>query len=120
LRNGVLTDEGRGAGEEGVEGGEVKLIDDMKTLSELMKPLVDDPRVGPLHLAMYLAIWQCWEKAGQVEAFVVHRRELMRMAKVYGNTTYYRLMAELNNIGVIAYMPRRWKKDGTTIFIVHL
>lgn len=87
----------------------------MKTFSELMEPLVDDPRVGPLHVSMFVAIWRCWEMSGWEEVFMVRRKELMRMAKIQGQTTYYRVMRELREMGFIVYGGKKWKREGTVV-----
>jgi hypothetical protein len=73
--------------------------------------------MGPVHLSMYVAIWQCWEKAGRAEAFEVRRGELMRMAKIQGKTTYYRVMGELKEMGYVKYWPRKYWGKGTVVGI---
>jgi hypothetical protein len=46
----------------------------METVGKLLGPLVDDKRVGPVHVCLYLAIWQCAERQG-VDGSIVIRRE---------------------------------------------
>ena len=87
----------------------------MKTLLEVLESLTNDPRVGPIHLCLYLALWRCWEKADWAGEFVVKRMELMRMAKVQGKTTYYRVMRELHEMGYVGYRPGKHTRKGTVV-----
>jgi hypothetical protein len=46
-------------------------------------------------------IRNCWERSGWVEVFILRRKELIRMAKINGNTTYYRMLREAKERGFI-------------------
>ena len=79
----------------------------MKTMGRLLAPLVADKRVGPVHVCLYLAIWQCGERQGEDGSIVIRREELMRLAKMEGKTTYYRVMGDLARWGYVQYTPSR-------------
>lgn len=81
----------------------------MTKVNELLAPLVADKRVGPVHVCLYLAIWQCGEGQGVGGAVAIRREELMRLAKMEGKTTYYRVMADLARWGYVRYRPSRSK-----------
>jgi hypothetical protein len=45
------------------------------------------------------------------------RNVVIHQLKVRGKTTYYRVMRELGEMGVIRYSPERWKRRGTQVGI---
>lgn len=81
----------------------------MKKLRALMGPLVEDARVGPVHVCMYLALVLCRRGGDASGSWGVRRAEVMRLAKIRGKTTYYRVMKDLVRWGYIEYRPG----DGT-------
>jgi hypothetical protein len=92
----------------------------MKTMGRLLAPLVADKRVGPVHVCLWLAIWQCAERHAGISQktcarwrvdgwMVIRREELMRLAKMEGKTTYYRVMGDLARWGYVQYTPSRRK-----------
>lgn len=84
-------------------------------MGKLLAPLVADKRVGPVHVCLYLAIWQCGERQG-IDGFIaIRREELMRLAKMTGKTTYYRVMGDLTRWGYVEYTPSRDKGGGSRV-----
>jgi hypothetical protein len=81
----------------------------MEGIGELLAPLVGDDRVGPVHVCLYLAIVQCRERQSAAAPFYIRREELMRLAKIQGRTTYFRVMRELAEWGFVGYWPSRDK-----------
>jgi hypothetical protein len=81
----------------------------MEGIGELLAPLVGDDRVGPVHVCLYLAILQCGERQPVATPFFIRREELMRLAKIRGKTTYFRVMGELAKWGYVEYWPSRDK-----------
>jgi hypothetical protein len=81
----------------------------MDEIRELLSPLVGDDRVGPVHVCLYLAILQYGERHSAAAPFYIRRGELMRLAKIRGKTTYFRVMGELAEWGYIEYRPSRDK-----------
>jgi hypothetical protein len=76
-----------------------------KTLELILEPLRADGRIGPVHISMYLALLHC--SGGRSEWFAVERKEVMRLAKVKGKTTYYKVMGELAGMGYVEYRGAR-------------
>jgi hypothetical protein len=81
----------------------------MDGIGELLAPLVGDDRVGPVHVCLYLAVLQCGERQSATAPFLIRREELMRLAKIRGKRTYFRVMGELAEFGYIDYWPSRDK-----------
>lgn len=70
-----------------------------------MGPLVEDARVGPVHVCVYLALVMCKRNGAFSETWGVRREDVMRLAKITGKTTYYRVMKDLAAWGYIQYKP---------------
>src|SRR5579862_3379889 len=62
-----------------------------------------------------LAILQCGERQGLTALFYIRREELMRMAKIRGKTTYFRVIGELAKWGFIGYWPSRDKGERSSV-----
>ena len=64
----------------------------------------DDPRIGPLHISLYVSIYYCWlrQGGGPVNCSA---RELMPLAKSGGGTPFYRRLQQLHKYGYIVYEP---------------
>jgi hypothetical protein len=68
-----------------------------------VRRLQDDPRIGPLHISLYLALCRLRAEAG--EPVRVSAPKLMRPAKIGGKTPYHRTIRELAEFGYIKYLP---------------
>lgn len=75
----------------------------VQELGVLLAPLVEDRRIGPVHVCVYLALVVAGRQ--RAELFVVCREEVMRLAKIQGRTTYYRVMKDLAKWEYIEYRP---------------
>jgi hypothetical protein len=64
-----------------------------------------DPRIGPLHISLYMAIIFYWVEQGWPERVTVTARELMPVAKIAGGTPFYRCIKQLHAYGYIGYEP---------------
>jgi hypothetical protein len=98
-----------------VKGAEVEIVtglgwigkaEVMERIWEMLEQLVKDERVGPVHVCVFLALVRmkdCGER--------FRREEVMRLAKVKGKTTYFRVMKDLGKWGYIDYKPSfDWKR----------
>lgn len=81
------------------------------TVGKVLAPLMVDRRIGPVHVCLYLAIWQCGERQARNGWMMIRREELMRLAKISGRTTYYRVMGDLARWGYIGYRPSLYKRQ---------
>ena len=78
----------------------------MDILGKQLYALTVDNRVGPVHLCMFVALLQCRE-GSDMEKFFITRGELMRLARIQGRTTYFKVMKELAEWGYISYEPSK-------------
>jgi len=64
-----------------------------------------DPRIGPLHLSLYLAILYRWSLQDFHDPVQVSARTLMPLAKIAGLNPYHRCIRQLHEYGYIRYEP---------------
>jgi len=64
-----------------------------------------DPRIGPMHVSVYTAIYCCWWQQGRNATAEFRGRELMSMAKIGGPAAFYRTIKQLHAYGYIRYEP---------------
>jgi replication initiation and membrane attachment protein DnaB len=79
--------------------------------------IVDDPRVGPAHISLYLAILHFAEQQYK-EPVSVFSRDLMRYAKISGVATYIKCVQELQEMGFIKYVPSYNPVLGSLFYVV--
>jgi len=83
----------------------------MESLVQLLEPLTKDARLGAVHISFYVALLQCREAQGGAGPIFLDRKEVMRLARIQGKTTYYKVLQELVEYGVVQYRPcrDRWR-----------
>jgi hypothetical protein len=87
----------------------------MSSLTEILKPLMCDGRISTVHVCVFLALLQLKEQSKRKGVFFVRRERVMRLAKMKGKTTYYRVMGDLDKWGYIEYWPSF--KAGSKVWI---
>jgi len=65
----------------------------------------EDPRIGPMHISLYMAIVCLWAEQGFAADVVVSARSLMPVAKIGGKGPYHRSIRQLQEYGYIRYEP---------------
>ena len=89
----------------------------MATLNELFYLFAADRRIGSRHISIFVALWLCKERENRVGPFYIRREEVMRLGKIQGRNTYYRVMGELDTWGYIEYWPSCRKEGRTKVFL---
>jgi hypothetical protein len=74
-------------------------------ISVFMERARVDPRVGPLHISLYTAVFYCWMRQGGDGPVETTAKELMPIAKIAGGTPFYRCIKQLHKYGYIVYEP---------------
>ncbi len=88
----------------------------MKLLADFFKAIENDPRIGPSHISLYVALHQIWEKNNHDEPLLIKRTEVMEMAKIAGFSTYHRVLRDLVEQGYLNY-EGRFDRKGSKIFM---
>ena len=89
-------------------------------ISGFFKAIQDDNRIGPMHISLFMAIVQLWDKSNYQNPLIVYGQELMQLAKIYSITTYHRSIRELNEFGYINYKPSCNRFRGSLIYFSKL
>ncbi|WP_242917482.1 hypothetical protein [Pontibacter liquoris] len=74
-------------------------------LSRFFGAILQDPRIGPAHIALYAALYHCWLAVGGRGAVCAYSHEMMPVAKLSSSATYHRVLRELDKWGYLRYEP---------------
>lgn len=80
-------------------------MDNEGALSVFMERVQYDPRIGPLHISLYMAIVFCWVQQGRPQRVKVSAKVLKPVAKIAGRAPFYRCIRQLHRYGYIVYEP---------------
>lgn len=69
-----------------------------------MDRVVEDPRIGPLHVSLFTALLYLSCRQGG-NAVAVSARVLKPLAKIRGDGPYHRSMRQLHAYGYLTYLP---------------
>ena len=95
----------------------------IKHLNAAFQMIVNDSRLNPTHVSLYMALFQLWNITRFSEVFYINRQEVMQFSKIGSKTTFHRCMQDLHNWKYIKYIPShniykssevRMPKFGTT------
>ncbi|HMR82944.1 MAG TPA: hypothetical protein PKE30_07425 [Niabella sp.] len=78
-----------------------------------------DHRIGPHHVALYVAIFQQWCIQNGKSPVSVTQSRLREVAKI-GRTTYYKCINELEAYGYIKYVRSYSPVLGSIVYLVEL
>jgi len=90
---------------------------EMREITDFMERAARDPRLGPLHVSLYLAILYWWVRQGGEGPAQVSARELMPLAKIGGPTPMYKTLRELHSFGYIEYQPSFNPQEKSSIYL---
>lgn len=77
-----------------------------------------DSRLGPIHIAVYTAIFEIWIKKGCVTPVTLFSSEVLPVAKLSTRMTYHRILKELGDYGYLLYTPSFNKYRGSKIILI--
>jgi hypothetical protein len=80
-------------------------MDVASILYRFMNLVKEDPRIGPSHISLYLAIVNCCNEQELQLPVSVFSRDLMKGAKISACGTYHKCMKDLKDYGYIQYIP---------------
>lgn len=69
-----------------------------------------DPRIKPLHISLYMALFQVWNSQYFAISFLMNRTQLMKMSRIGSKTTFAKTIKELHEFKYITYDPARYTK----------
>jgi len=72
-------------------------------LKQYMEVAGDDPRLGPAHVSLFIALLLSEKEPGHM--ITLHKGNLMRQSKIRSSSTYYQCMKDLDDFGYVTYCP---------------
>jgi Fe2+ or Zn2+ uptake regulation protein len=92
----------------------------MQYFETFYKAIGNDTRIGPVHVSVYMALLNLWEKQGRVNPIHIFSRDVMPMAKISGIATYYRTLRELDRYGYIKYISTYDRVTGSVVYFLEI
>lgn len=89
----------------------------IKHLAGFFDRVAKDDRLGPLHISMYVSLFQFWNASHFKNPISISRNELMRVSKISAKATYHKCMRELNAYGYLKYEPSFNPIRGSLIYL---
>ena len=78
----------------------------------------DDPRIGPSHISLFMAILYSYKQQEYEMPVSVYSRDLMKQAKISAMGTYHKCMRDLKDAGYIQYIPSYNPVLGSLIYLI--
>ncbi|MBI9061834.1 MAG: hypothetical protein JEZ14_07580 [Marinilabiliaceae bacterium] len=63
------------------------------------------PELKPHHISLYIALFRLWNWAQFENPIIIHRQEVMKMARIKSPTTFSNAIKDLNHHGFVKYKP---------------
>ena len=79
-----------------------------------------DGRIRPLHISLYLALYQYWVLGDCINPVLISRKKIMETAKVKSIVSYHKGMQELCEFGCISYIPSYDPRTRTKVYLLSL
>lgn len=92
----------------------------IKHLTGFFDKLVQDDRLNPTHISLYLALFQFWNIQRFKNPISISREEVMRLSKISSKATYHKCMRELDAYQFIDYDPSYNPYRGSLITLHNL
>jgi hypothetical protein len=83
--------------------------------AEFFEAIADDPRIGPTHISLYMALLYHAALTGQRNTVFITSARVMPTAKMKSVATYHRTIRQLNEYGYVMYEPSHDKYAGSVI-----
>lgn len=77
----------------------------VRELTWFYEAIREDHRILPSHIAVFMALFQCWNQNDFQNPVPITRRQVMEAAKISGLATYHRCIRDLHVYGYIRYQP---------------
>ncbi len=89
----------------------------IRHLAGFFDRVAKDDRLGPLHVSMYVSLFQFWNASRFKNPISISRSELMRVSKICSKATYHKCIKELNEYGYLRYAPSYNPIRGSLVYL---
>ncbi len=87
----------------------------IKHLESIHSAFVEDSRITPFHVSLYMALFHQWNSAMFPEQLSIARSEIMRFSKLGSVNTYTKCLKELHAFNYLNYVPSKNPYVGSLI-----
>lgn|SRR5574343_11634 len=87
----------------------------IKHLESIHSAFVEDSRITPFHVSLYMALFHQWNSAMFPEQLSIARSEIMRFSKLGSVNTYTKCLKELHAFNYLNYIPSKNPYVGSLI-----
>lgn len=84
---------------------------------DFMMVIGEDPRIGPSHISLYMAILLVYQQQNYRMPFAIISKDLMKKAKIAARGTYHKCLRDLRELGYIKYEPSYNPMSGSLIYL---
>jgi len=77
----------------------------IRHLNGFFMRMSDDQQMTPLHISLYMALFQVWNLNRFQNPFTIVRDEMMQLSRIGSVNTYARCIKQLQEWGYIRYVP---------------
>lgn len=77
----------------------------IRHLSCFYEKIMEDTKLNPSHVSLYLALFQLWNTNRFINPFFVNKGDAMRLSKIGSRSTYQRCIRDLDTWKYIKYQP---------------
>ncbi len=90
----------------------------IKLLQGALGKFYSDPRPGPMHLSLYMALFQNWNASRFAPEFSISRQQLMELSKIGSTSSYHRSLVALDKWGYLEYFPSNNAFTGSKVRMI--
>jgi len=87
----------------------------IKQLNAAFQLIVEDSRLNPTHVSLYMALLQLRNITRYAKVIYVNRQEVMQLSKIGSKSTYHRCLTDLTNWKYIEYLPSHNMYKGSEV-----
>ena len=77
----------------------------IKHLNAVFRQFLNDQRLNPTHVSLYMALFQYWNINRFPQVFYINREDVMKMSKIGSKATYHRCLKNLHHWNYLVYLP---------------
>ena len=82
-----------------------------------MEKFINDDRLNPTHISLYLALFQYWNLNRFSNPFSISRGEIMKLSKIGSKSTYHKCIKQLHYWSYLEYLPSHNPFKGSKVIM---
>jgi hypothetical protein len=92
----------------------------IKHLTGFFDKVIQDDRLNPTHISLYVALFQFWNVQRFKNPISISRDEVMRVSKICSKATYHKCMKDLHQFDYVLYDPSYNPFRGSLVTIINM